>query len=42
MAVSCDSDDDKDLLVKIGWTVRETPCFEEYLGPEIGVFLQTI
>ncbi|CAG2105504.1 unnamed protein product [Medioppia subpectinata] len=33
--ISCDSQEDKDMSVKIGWTIRETPCFEEYLGPEL-------
>lgn len=23
--------------VKIGWVVRSSPCFEEYLGPEVTV-----
>ncbi|XP_054154009.1 transmembrane protein 87A-like [Oppia nitens] len=35
--ISCDSLEDKDLAVRIGWTIRETPCFEEYLGPEIAL-----
>jgi hypothetical protein len=25
------------MKVKIGWVLRETPCFDEYLGPEISV-----
>ncbi|CAG2180072.1 unnamed protein product, partial [Oppiella nova] len=35
--ISCDSQEDKDVSVKVGWTLRETPCFEEYLGPEIAL-----
>jgi hypothetical protein len=25
------------MKIKIGWVLRETPCFDEYLGPEISV-----
>jgi hypothetical protein len=40
MTVACDSYDAKlgqDMKIKIGWVLRETPCFDEYLGPEISV-----
>lgn len=27
----------KDMKVKVGWTIRQSPCFEEYIGPDISV-----
>ncbi|XP_074598604.1 transmembrane protein 87A [Brevipalpus obovatus] len=29
--------DSKDMKIKIGFVVRETPCFEEYIGPQLMV-----
>ncbi|KAI1295467.1 Transmembrane protein 87A [Halotydeus destructor] len=33
--ILCDSVQPSDARVKIGWVVRKSPCFEEYLGPEV-------
>lgn len=36
--VACDPTvKDKELDVKIGWVVRQSPCYDEYLAPEIAV-----
>lgn len=38
-SVSCDPGygSGPDTKVKIGYVVRATPCYEEYVGPEVSV-----